>query len=352
MTSTHRAFPDHDGALTPLGYALPPNGPVPGLAKRIIELLRIGGGNLVIDLCWHDDLSSGQIVDYLQPRDERFAVSPFDERLARLLTTSGVRTLQMGALSFGQFPMRHHKVLLRGGFSRFHKAPQRLLAPLFAGLEPAARFLVVDSAPSPDAPLFAEGLCRWQRRHLPAEAIARHLTEAGFTAEIDAVTCVRYVSCAECFAWIRSRAWPILENFSDAELQRGLRELRQRYDSQRMVKFTSRFELVLGTKPGTRAPTPPGRARRSCWPSTSAGVPDADVNKIKHENALRHFQLDAFKHRPKAKCRVGALRAESPNVDMRLKSQGGKPPQEKKGRFVSTKDVTTQLASAFSTPAE
>jgi predicted TIM-barrel fold metal-dependent hydrolase len=83
-----------------------------------------------------------------------------------------------------------------------------------------------------------------------------------------------------------------------------------------------------------------------------AGVPDADVNKITHENALRHFQLDAFKHRPKAKCRAGALRAESPNVDMRLKSQGGKPPQEEKGRFVSTKDVTTQLASAFSTPAE
>ena len=83
-----------------------------------------------------------------------------------------------------------------------------------------------------------------------------------------------------------------------------------------------------------------------------AGVPDVDINKITHENALRHFQLDAFKHRPKAKCRAGALRAESPGVDMRLKSQGGRPPSEEKGRFVSTKDVTTQLATAFSTPAE
>jgi len=83
-----------------------------------------------------------------------------------------------------------------------------------------------------------------------------------------------------------------------------------------------------------------------------AGVPDADINKITHENALRHFQLDAFKHRSKAKCRAGALRAESPNVDLSLRSQGGKPPSEEKGRFVSTKDVTTQLATAFSTPAE
>jgi hypothetical protein len=81
-------------------------------------------------------------------------------------------------------------------------------------------------------------------------------------------------------------------------------------------------------------------------------VSDADINKITHENALRHFQLDAFKHRPKEKCRAHALRAESPDVDVRLKSQGGKPPSEEKGRFVSTKDVTTQLASAFSTPVE
>jgi predicted TIM-barrel fold metal-dependent hydrolase len=83
-----------------------------------------------------------------------------------------------------------------------------------------------------------------------------------------------------------------------------------------------------------------------------AGVPDAEVDKITHENALRHFRLDAFRYRPKAKCRAGALRAESPDVDLSLRSHGGKPPSEHKGRFVSTQDVTTQLASAFSTPAE
>ena len=82
------------------------------------------------------------------------------------------------------------------------------------------------------------------------------------------------------------------------------------------------------------------------------GVSDEDIDKITHQNALRHFQLDAFKHRPKAKCRAGALRAEAKGVDLTLKSHGGKPPQEEKGRFVSTKDVTTQLASAFATPAE
>jgi predicted TIM-barrel fold metal-dependent hydrolase len=83
-----------------------------------------------------------------------------------------------------------------------------------------------------------------------------------------------------------------------------------------------------------------------------AGVSDEDIDKITHQNAMRHFQLDAFKHRPKEKCRAGALRAEAKGVDLSLKSQGGRPPQEQKGRYVSTQDVTTQLASAFATPAE
>jgi predicted TIM-barrel fold metal-dependent hydrolase len=84
------------------------------------------------------------------------------------------------------------------------------------------------------------------------------------------------------------------------------------------------------------------------------GVPDADVNKITHENALRIFRLDAFKHRPREKCTAAALRAESPDVDLSERSvRGGKPPVEgDASRPVTTSDVMKQLATAFATPAE
>ncbi len=95
------------------------------------------------------------------------------------------------------------------------------------------------------------------------------------------------------------------------------------------------------------------------WPNapeilakSMAGVPDDEVNKITHENALRHFRLDAFSVRPREKCTAAALRAESPDVDLSLKSQGGKPPSEGDGPFITTQDVTSQLATAFATPAE
>ncbi len=79
------------------------------------------------------------------------------------------------------------------------------------------------------------------------------------------------------------------------------------------------------------------------------GVPDDEVNRITHENALREFRLDAFAARPKERCTVAALRAESPDVDLSLVSQGGAAPVEE-ARPVTAHDITRQLASAMVSP--
>ncbi len=76
------------------------------------------------------------------------------------------------------------------------------------------------------------------------------------------------------------------------------------------------------------------------------GVSDVDVNKITHENAMRAFDFDAFKHRPRAKCTAAALRAESPDVDVSVRSQGGKPAATGAGP-VTTGDIVRQLAEVF-----
>jgi predicted TIM-barrel fold metal-dependent hydrolase len=49
-------------------------------------------------------------------------------------------------------------------------------------------------------------------------------------------------------------------------------------------------------------------------------VPDADLNKITYENAMRWYRFDPFAHRAKDQCTVGALRAEAKGHDVSLKS--------------------------------
>jgi predicted TIM-barrel fold metal-dependent hydrolase len=50
------------------------------------------------------------------------------------------------------------------------------------------------------------------------------------------------------------------------------------------------------------------------------GVPDDEVAKITHENALRLFSFDLFSHVPKERSTVGALRAEASDVDLGFRS--------------------------------
>jgi predicted TIM-barrel fold metal-dependent hydrolase len=64
----------------------------------------------------------------------------------------------------------------------------------------------------------------------------------------------------------------------------------------------------------------------STWPNAPEmamkyleGVPDAEVNKITHENAMRLFSYDPFAVRPREQCTVGALRAEAADVDVSIR---------------------------------
>jgi predicted TIM-barrel fold metal-dependent hydrolase len=69
----------------------------------------------------------------------------------------------------------------------------------------------------------------------------------------------------------------------------------------------------------------------STWPNSPelltkalADIPDDEVDKITHLNAMRVFQFDPFAVRPREQCTVGALRAEAADVDTSIRSLGRK----------------------------
>jgi predicted TIM-barrel fold metal-dependent hydrolase len=67
-------------------------------------------------------------------------------------------------------------------------------------------------------------------------------------------------------------------------------------------------------------------------------VPDDDINKITHENAMRWYRFDPFSRRPRDNCTVGALRAEAAGRDVSIRSMD-------RGRHRRTDTVTLgQLA--------
>jgi hypothetical protein len=69
---------------------------------------------------------------------------------------------------------------------------------------------------------------------------------------------------------------------------------------------------------------------------------DDTINKITHENAMREFQFDPFAHRPKDQCTVGALRAQSPDVDVVTRSPRKKVSNPDISSFVNTASKVLQ----------
>jgi predicted TIM-barrel fold metal-dependent hydrolase len=68
----------------------------------------------------------------------------------------------------------------------------------------------------------------------------------------------------------------------------------------------------------------------SLWPDAAEklhadfakhNVPDADINKITYENAMRWYQFDPFKHVPREQATVGALRASVPDHDISVRAR-------------------------------
>jgi predicted TIM-barrel fold metal-dependent hydrolase len=96
----------------------------------------------------------------------------------------------------------------------------------------------------------------------------------------------------------------------------------------------------------------------STWPNAPEelwkaldGVPDNEIDKITHLNAMRHFQYDPFAHRKREACTVGSLRAEAKDVDLSVRrGGGGKPPSAYDKGYVTVGDLLTQISTAFAVP--
>ncbi|MEO5840489.1 MAG: amidohydrolase family protein [Acidimicrobiales bacterium] len=63
------------------------------------------------------------------------------------------------------------------------------------------------------------------------------------------------------------------------------------------------------------------------------GLPEEQVRKITHENAMRHYHFDPFSTRAREKCTAGALRAEAPDVDV-ITHVGNRPDDDEAEIFM------------------
>ena len=61
-------------------------------------------------------------------------------------------------------------------------------------------------------------------------------------------------------------------------------------------------------------------ARSGGGDAIPGGLPDEEIDKITHLNAMRHFRYDPFAHIPREEATVGALRRRAEGWDMSIRA--------------------------------
>jgi predicted TIM-barrel fold metal-dependent hydrolase len=64
---------------------------------------------------------------------------------------------------------------------------------------------------------------------------------------------------------------------------------------------------------------------------TAADLAHDEIDQMTHLNAMRFFSYEPFRHRPREKCTVGALRAEAVGVDVEPRPTAKRPKTEREG---------------------
>lgn len=249
MEGPSRSDPPESGPFPP--------SPIRGLVKEVLQDLALQDDDLLVDLSCGDGRFAEAILEEVGLQWQIIGVEASQELLLAGTCHVGIRPIPMDLEAFARFPVRYHKALLHPRLLR-SDLPEGVFARLRHQLIPGGRLVVVGSTPGDDVPLPATARRRWELREPGPDAITAALEGAGFSTRARPVRITCHTPAAECLEWVAERAWPVLADAPDAEIDAGLVELREALGERPAVTWTVRFDLITGLKPGD--PSPP-RAR-------------------------------------------------------------------------------------------
>lgn len=242
---------DDPSLSSPRGSEVYPPNPLGIMVKEILQDLSLQEDELLVDLTCVDGSFAEAILQEVDLSWQIIGVQASQDLLLAATGHVGIRPVPMDLEAFAHFPLRYHKAFMRVDILP-SLPPVEILSRLHHQVIPAGRLVAVTSAPGDDVPLPAAAVRRWEESRPSGPAIVEALEAAGFSARGRSVQVACHTPVAECLEWVETRAWPILEDLSEEELAGGLSELRSRLGGQGSVSWSTRFDLVTGTKAGDR----------------------------------------------------------------------------------------------------
>ncbi|TQL96111.1 methyltransferase family protein [Actinoallomurus bryophytorum] len=124
---------------------------------------------------------------------------------------------------------------------------QGVLHGLAGLLADGGRLLVVMLPVSIEYPLFADALALFEQVQPDPEDVAAAMRRHGLRTELTYESFPLSFTKTKYLAMVRSRYMSLLSNFTDEQIERGIEQIDQRHEEERL-SFPDRFAFVLGTR--------------------------------------------------------------------------------------------------------
>ena len=144
---------------------------------------------------------------------------------------------------------RPNKVIAKRCAHHFIPVFAKFAADMFKYLPSGGQLLVIVTDRKCSLPFFKEAADRFTVSNADPSHYINSFNEAGFTTTIDKPDYVTKVPKDFWYEFIRNRGFSTLRNFSDEELEEGIKETEARFPDQQELPLTEHFVYILATKP-------------------------------------------------------------------------------------------------------
>ncbi|WP_166029411.1 class I SAM-dependent methyltransferase [Streptomyces chilikensis] len=230
---------------------------VPWMSARIAEALELGPEDRIADIGCGTGLFAKEVARQVKPRQPVLCVDPSEAMLRGLGTPPPPELIPLAAsaedVAEGRVEVPYERldaVWLKE--SVHHLAdPGRTLRGLAERLAPGGRLLVVMLPATIKYPLFQAALDRFEELQPDPVGIVGHLRSAGLEAELRFVEHELRIERERYLGMVRARYMSLLSTFSDAEIKKGVEEIKAAHPEPVLV-FPDTFAFVVGRRPDER----------------------------------------------------------------------------------------------------
>lgn len=218
-------------------------------STQIAQKLNVQAGETLCDIGAGTGRIANQIA--LKTKAKIICIEPQTE-MAQMAEALGLSVISLNGEAYCTAAAESmcDRILIKQAFHHLVSSrPETLLSAMYRMLRPGGAGLILTMPPTILYPMFEAARRQFEKTQLNQEVLYQQLKQAGFHVAEGVIDYPVELSKEKFFQNIRSRFISTLSDFSEAEIEAGIQEIRYQHGDPDTYTFNDRLHSVLFTKP-------------------------------------------------------------------------------------------------------